>query len=371
MVFNVGDSRVYAWDGRTLEQLSVDHSAVQELVDAGLIRADEAERHPERNVITRAIGADDVRRPRHLADPRGRPPGLPGLLRRALQGGRRPAHRAHPRGRHRARRGPRRRAGRGGARARRPRQRDGGRRGVASSVPTATTTRRRAIARRARAPRPRRRGRAPGEAKMATYRPDPEGAMVRGGPRRSDPPRSGGCVRTSLGALWPALADGDPHAAGARPAHRAGRRRDAVVRPRRARSRCGQCARRRARSDHRARRGCRGRTAPACRPGSSASSTGEGGVVVPVEAPRVPPVATGRRPGVAARSSRRSCRRARSHRAASNRVAPEPAAARRARCRPGAPATRRACRRVARSARRSAGARAPTAPDGGASSARP
>ena len=60
MVFNIGDSRVYSWDGRTLEQLSVDHSAVQELVDAGLISADEAERHPDRNVITRAIGADDV-----------------------------------------------------------------------------------------------------------------------------------------------------------------------------------------------------------------------------------------------------------------------------------------------------------------------
>lgn len=60
MVFNVGDSRVYSWDGRTLEQLSIDHSAVQELVDAGLIRADEAERHPDRNVITRALGADEV-----------------------------------------------------------------------------------------------------------------------------------------------------------------------------------------------------------------------------------------------------------------------------------------------------------------------
>lgn len=59
MAFNIGDSRIYSWDGRTLEQLSVDHSAVQELVDAGLIRADEAERHPERNVITRALGADE------------------------------------------------------------------------------------------------------------------------------------------------------------------------------------------------------------------------------------------------------------------------------------------------------------------------
>ncbi len=63
MVFNVGDSRVYSWDGRDLEQLSVDHSAVQELVDAGLIRADEAERHPDRNVITRALGADEVVEP--------------------------------------------------------------------------------------------------------------------------------------------------------------------------------------------------------------------------------------------------------------------------------------------------------------------
>lgn len=59
MVFNVGDSRVYTWDGHTLAQLSVDHSAVQEMVDAGLISAREAEHHPERNVITRAIGADE------------------------------------------------------------------------------------------------------------------------------------------------------------------------------------------------------------------------------------------------------------------------------------------------------------------------
>ncbi|MBC7441620.1 MAG: serine/threonine-protein phosphatase [Ramlibacter sp.] len=59
MAFNIGDSRVYTWDGRTLTQLSVDHSAVQEMVDAGLISTEEAEHHPERNVITRAIGADE------------------------------------------------------------------------------------------------------------------------------------------------------------------------------------------------------------------------------------------------------------------------------------------------------------------------
>lgn len=57
MAFNVGDSRVYSWDGRTLAQLSVDHSAVQELIDAGLITPEEAAMHPARNVVTRALGA--------------------------------------------------------------------------------------------------------------------------------------------------------------------------------------------------------------------------------------------------------------------------------------------------------------------------
>ncbi|ANF30410.1 hypothetical protein A0130_00775 [Leifsonia xyli] len=59
MVVNVGDSRVYSWDGRALRQLTVDHSAVQELVDAGLISEAQAAVHPERNVITRALGAED------------------------------------------------------------------------------------------------------------------------------------------------------------------------------------------------------------------------------------------------------------------------------------------------------------------------
>jgi serine/threonine protein phosphatase PrpC len=58
MAFNVGDSRVYGWDGRTLSQLSVDHSAVQEMVDAGEITRAEADHHPLRNVVTRALGAD-------------------------------------------------------------------------------------------------------------------------------------------------------------------------------------------------------------------------------------------------------------------------------------------------------------------------
>ena len=58
MAFNVGDSRTYSWDGRTLSQMSVDHSAVQELVDLGHITKRQAEKHPDRNIVTRALGAD-------------------------------------------------------------------------------------------------------------------------------------------------------------------------------------------------------------------------------------------------------------------------------------------------------------------------
>ena len=59
MAFNVGDSRIYRWHSDTLEQISVDHSAVQELVDQGQITRSEADVHPERNVVTRALGVDD------------------------------------------------------------------------------------------------------------------------------------------------------------------------------------------------------------------------------------------------------------------------------------------------------------------------
>ncbi len=57
-VFNVGDSRAYVLSGRRLSQLTVDHSLVQELVEVGRITPAEARSHPERNVITRAVGVD-------------------------------------------------------------------------------------------------------------------------------------------------------------------------------------------------------------------------------------------------------------------------------------------------------------------------
>ncbi|MDB5678418.1 protein phosphatase 2C domain-containing protein [Sphingomonas bacterium] len=54
-----GDSRAYRLRDGGLELLTHDHSMVQELVDAGLLTADRAERHPQSHVVTRALGVDD------------------------------------------------------------------------------------------------------------------------------------------------------------------------------------------------------------------------------------------------------------------------------------------------------------------------
>lgn len=55
-IFNVGDSRVYSFERNELTQVTVDHSVVQELVESGTLTRDEAEHHPDSNIITRAVG---------------------------------------------------------------------------------------------------------------------------------------------------------------------------------------------------------------------------------------------------------------------------------------------------------------------------
>ena len=56
-IAHVGDSRVYRYNAGALTQVTKDHSLVQEWVDSGAISAEEARHAPNRNVITRAIGA--------------------------------------------------------------------------------------------------------------------------------------------------------------------------------------------------------------------------------------------------------------------------------------------------------------------------
>lgn len=54
----VGDSRIYRWNG-SLTQLSSDHSYVQELIEQGAISAEQARTHPNRNVVTQALGVTE------------------------------------------------------------------------------------------------------------------------------------------------------------------------------------------------------------------------------------------------------------------------------------------------------------------------
>ena len=56
---HIGDSRTYRLRNRRLEQLTQDHTLVQQQLDEGLISADKIKHHPLRNVITRALGSKE------------------------------------------------------------------------------------------------------------------------------------------------------------------------------------------------------------------------------------------------------------------------------------------------------------------------
>ena len=57
---HVGDSRAYLIRGEAIEPMTVDHSLVAELIQQGLLTHEEAERSPQRNVVTRAVGINQT-----------------------------------------------------------------------------------------------------------------------------------------------------------------------------------------------------------------------------------------------------------------------------------------------------------------------
>ena len=57
-LLHVGDSRCYRLRGNTLEQLSNDHTVIQELLDQGALSAAEAVEHPQRSMLTQALRGD-------------------------------------------------------------------------------------------------------------------------------------------------------------------------------------------------------------------------------------------------------------------------------------------------------------------------
>lgn len=58
-IAHVGDSRAYLFRDGELSQLTEDHTLVSRMVKEGRLRPEEAERHPQRSIITRALGVDD------------------------------------------------------------------------------------------------------------------------------------------------------------------------------------------------------------------------------------------------------------------------------------------------------------------------
>ena len=58
-VANVGDSRLYLIDDDRIDQITLDHSLVAEMVRSGRISPEQMRNHPEKNIITRAVGGEE------------------------------------------------------------------------------------------------------------------------------------------------------------------------------------------------------------------------------------------------------------------------------------------------------------------------
>ncbi len=56
---NIGDSRAYIIRDEIIKRVSHDHSAVQEMIDQGYLTESQARNHPNKNIITRALGVED------------------------------------------------------------------------------------------------------------------------------------------------------------------------------------------------------------------------------------------------------------------------------------------------------------------------
>ena len=81
---HVGDSRIYLFRNNKLLQLTKDHSMVQEMVEQGALTEEEAQNHPRKNLITRALGVGPGRGG-GFRRKRSKPPGHPAAVQRRAE----------------------------------------------------------------------------------------------------------------------------------------------------------------------------------------------------------------------------------------------------------------------------------------------
>ena len=72
---HVGDTRIYQIRNKEIRQLTVDQTWVQEMVRRGLLKAEDVHTHPQRNVLTQALGCDEAAKAAAVPDPLALEPG--------------------------------------------------------------------------------------------------------------------------------------------------------------------------------------------------------------------------------------------------------------------------------------------------------